>query len=734
MFRTYEPTRDRLVAVKVFRLDVVPEQAKALADELSRAAEAGLFHPSIVEPVAAGVEGTVAYRAEEYVAAESLDVAMRHYAPAALDKALPFITQLAGAIDFARAAGVGHGALHPRDIFVTPDEARATGFGVVEALERVGLRAPVRRPYSAPERIRGEAWSTPADVFSLAAIAFELLTARRPAGTGGDIGPLDGAQAGPQAPAIHAALARAMHEDPAKRFPAALAFASALEAAAHGAPEGAKGAKETGKTEEKAVLIGAAAIAASPEPDSPGLPEKLEPLAKPELAERAARPRRPRKAEPLETAGKPEPVKPVDEPADIAIERTEDESHDVLAGAAALAALPDERVEAGARREDEDAPGLFDEEAKEDLAFAERFPERYADEFVEEPPASRADPPPNLLALDDEIRDADPAVVARSSSADPRALAPVEQEVRESARPAAAPAYAPAAATVFRDVPAEPPRPAVLPAALMLVVGMLIGVAAGYAIFSGDRTAPSSTPATGTPPAPPAAGPSATEKPSGTPYTEQRVAPPQQPPSSTPPPVVTETPGPAARRPSAPAPRPAAPAETRSAPSAASRGVVTIRSTPPGAGVTINGVWRGRTPLKLDALPFGAYAVRLVQPGYTVAREEFTLSASSPSRTMTVTLRPASGSAATPSRGASPPPGAQEGVGSGSIYVDSRPRGARVFVDGRDVGETPLRLGDVTAGSHTVRLELADHRTWTSSRYVLAGQETRVTGSLERIR
>ena len=33
VFRTYEPTRDRLVAVKVFRLDIVPEQAQALADE-----------------------------------------------------------------------------------------------------------------------------------------------------------------------------------------------------------------------------------------------------------------------------------------------------------------------------------------------------------------------------------------------------------------------------------------------------------------------------------------------------------------------------------------------------------------------------------------------------------------------------------------------------------------------------------------------------------------------------
>ena len=157
VFRTYEPERDRLVAVKVFRLDITPEQAQALADELSRSAEAGLFHPSIVEPIAAGVEGTVAYCAEEYVAAESLDVAMRHYAPAPIATVLPFITQLAGAIDFARAAGVGHGALHPRDIFVTPEEARATGFGVVEALERVGLRAPVRRPYSPPERIAGQA-------------------------------------------------------------------------------------------------------------------------------------------------------------------------------------------------------------------------------------------------------------------------------------------------------------------------------------------------------------------------------------------------------------------------------------------------------------------------------------------------------------------------------------------------------------------------------------------------
>ena len=232
VFRTYEPTRDRLVAVKVFRLDVIPEQARALADELARAADAGLFHPSIVEPLAAGLEGTVAYRAEEYVAAESLDVAMRHYAPATVDKMLPFITQLASALDFARAAGVGHGALHPRDIFVTPDEARATGFGVVDALERLGLRAPVRRPYSPPERIAGQPWGTPADVFSLGVIAFELLTGRRPSGLGAEMGPLTGAALGEREGEVRAVLARAMHADPGARYATAQAFSAALSEAA----------------------------------------------------------------------------------------------------------------------------------------------------------------------------------------------------------------------------------------------------------------------------------------------------------------------------------------------------------------------------------------------------------------------------------------------------------------------------------------------------------------------
>jgi hypothetical protein len=161
-----------------------------------------------------------------------------------------------------------------------------------------------------------------------------------------------------------------------------------------------------------------------------------------------------------------------------------------------------------------------------------------------------------------------------------------------------------------------------------------------------------------------------------------------------------------------------------------------VRSTPSRAGVTVNGRWRGRTPLPLENLAFGDYVVRVVSPGHEVAREEFTLSATNASRTISVRLeRQRRAAAPSPARGAAVPSAAKPSAPfTGSVFVDSRPRGARVFVDGKEVGTTPLRLAEVGIGSHVVRLELPDHRIWSNSVRVAAGAESRVTGSLEPIR
>jgi hypothetical protein len=669
VFRTYEPTRDRLVAVKVFRLDVTPEHAQSLADELARAADAALFHPSIVEPIAAGVEGTVAYRAEEYVAAESLDVAVRHYAPASAEKALPFLTQLAGAIDFARTAGVGHGALHLRDIFVTPDEARASGFGVVEALERVGLRAPVRRPYSAPERIAGEAWSTPADVFSLGAIAYELLTGRRPSGTGDQIGAVT-MESGEHA-AIRAVLARAMADDPARRYPTALAFVSALEAAAR---EGAAVSSAAGSPNLRAAVAAPLATAASEARPEPSV----------EREDHAASEHEQDAAATQEQEGEPE------EAHDIVAERDDDAAHHAL-----LRDEPDEAV-------DEPASALFDEEAAADLAEASRdysISGAYiADEAARDARHNRIRPAADDYAGEEEARDGDELPAFREVQAIDASAAP-EEEVRS-------------VTTVERS------RPAMLPLAVTLILGLLIGFAAGYAVRSRENAAPqtAAAPAPAAPVAAPVQAPQGRPQEPGRAWSEQAVAP------VAPPPVPGDAP-------------PASSGAGRAGPAPrAAAGRITVSSTPSGAGVSVNGRWRGRTPLTLDALRFGPYTVRIVQPGFTVARQEVDLSAAQPSRSLSFRLQRGGTPSAQSGTGGVPAPGAELSRLVGAIYVDSRPRGARVLIDGRPSGTTPALVPAVAVGSHVVRLELPDHKTWTASTRVAAGKQTPVTGSLERIR
>ena len=58
----------------------------------------------------------------------------------------------------------------------------------------------------------------------------------------------------------------------------------------------------------------------------------------------------------------------------------------------------------------------------------------------------------------------------------------------------------------------------------------------------------------------------------------------------------------------------------------------------------------------------------------------------------------------------------------------------RVAVLRRSLKRRPATsLPDVRIGSHVVRLELSEHQAWTASTRVSAGQESRVTGSLERL-
>lgn len=228
VYRARESDGDGTVAIKSFHLDLTPEQAEVFGSALAHIVNAEVRHPAIVAPLAAGLESGTPFMAYEYVAAESLDVALRREARPA--EGLEWIAALADAVDAAHALGLVHGALHLRDVLVSSEGVCATGFGISSALEHVQLGFPVRRPYTAPEVMLGRRWGPPADRFSLAVMAYELLTGTRPSSSGDEaIAGLVELRPDVADPAgLQQAFRNALAEDPGIRSVSAAGFVAAI--------------------------------------------------------------------------------------------------------------------------------------------------------------------------------------------------------------------------------------------------------------------------------------------------------------------------------------------------------------------------------------------------------------------------------------------------------------------------------------------------------------------------
>jgi serine/threonine-protein kinase len=167
--------------------------------------------------------------------------------------------------------------------------------------------------------------------------------------------------------------------------------------------------------------------------------------------------------------------------------------------------------------------------------------------------------------------------------------------------------------------------------------------------------------------------------------------------------------------------------------------------------VFIDGQRQGLTPRNVGSLPFGSHTVRVTRPAYAPQEKVVTLSAEQASVLAEFTLRPqkaspdgaAAGEPAArtkptarppaPPKAASAPPSAPTPVVvTPSLSIETRPPGARVLIDGRDVGVTPFTLTLVTLGTHTVELRLRGYRVWSSTVSIAAGQRRRIAASLER--
>lgn len=144
---------------------------------------AGLQHPNIVTIHDISVaEGTL-YLAMEHVDGVPLSTFLADKRPVPLDFAVSVLTQLASALDHAHARGVLHRDVKPGNVMVTSQgHVKLVDFGLAR-LQQEGIQQSliVGTPsYMAPEQqARGEI-DHRADLYSLAVLAFRLLTGRLP--------------------------------------------------------------------------------------------------------------------------------------------------------------------------------------------------------------------------------------------------------------------------------------------------------------------------------------------------------------------------------------------------------------------------------------------------------------------------------------------------------------------------------------------------------------------------
>ena len=159
-----------------------------------------------------------------------------------VNRVLEIVQEVASALDCLHRGGITHRGLTPENILLDGEgQPRLADVGITDALiaeaNAHGARQSRSRAYAAPEQRRSKHVDGRADQYSLAVIAYELLSGRRR--LDGEI--VAGIQTVPPIEVLadaplrndlplyaNAALRRALSANPENRFPTATAFAEAL--------------------------------------------------------------------------------------------------------------------------------------------------------------------------------------------------------------------------------------------------------------------------------------------------------------------------------------------------------------------------------------------------------------------------------------------------------------------------------------------------------------------------
>jgi serine/threonine-protein kinase len=244
---------ERLVALKVLRPDLgAAVGAERFAREIKLAAR--LQHPHILSVFDSGETATgQLWFTMPYVEGESLRDRIRREHQLSLEETVRITREAALALQYAHEHGIVHRDIKPENVLLTKDGSTLVAdFGIARALDTApsatgeSLTATgmvVGTPqYMSPEQAAGDRDVGPrSDVYSLGAVAYEMLTGEPPF-TGATAQAVVAKMMSGEAPsvrrarpsvpeAVDVAIRRALAPVPADRYATAAEFAKAMDAA-----------------------------------------------------------------------------------------------------------------------------------------------------------------------------------------------------------------------------------------------------------------------------------------------------------------------------------------------------------------------------------------------------------------------------------------------------------------------------------------------------------------------
>jgi eukaryotic-like serine/threonine-protein kinase len=197
VYKAEQPAMNRMVAIKILHPKLAGR--KDLTSRFRREARAmsQLTHPNTVKVFMYGEledDGSL-YIVMEMLEGRNLNQTVRKEGPLPVERAIPVLIQVCGALQEAHDLGIVHRDLKPENIFLSkqggiPDYPKVLDFGLAKVTEQQMQPGSViltqegmvfgTPEFMSPEQAQGKTLDARSDIYSLAVILYEVLTGKLP--------------------------------------------------------------------------------------------------------------------------------------------------------------------------------------------------------------------------------------------------------------------------------------------------------------------------------------------------------------------------------------------------------------------------------------------------------------------------------------------------------------------------------------------------------------------------